>query len=80
MYFAVIDCGIINSRIYIVNGKKEIVGKASKKVGVRDTTIQGSNTVLKSGFLTSLMTTASLEVLFKGTKISEPIANLSLEL
>jgi len=49
MYFAVIDCGITNSRIYIVNGKKEIVGKASKKVGVRDTTIQGSNAVLKSG-------------------------------
>lgn len=49
MYFAVIDCGTTNSRIYIVNGKKEIRGKASKKVGVRDTAMQGSNAVLKSG-------------------------------
>jgi len=49
MYFAVIDCGTTNSRVYIVNKKKEIVGKASKKVGVRNTAIQGSNDVLKVG-------------------------------
>jgi 2-dehydro-3-deoxygalactonokinase len=49
MYFAVIDCGTTNSRVYIVNGKKEIAGKAAKKVGVRDTAIQGSNDVLKVG-------------------------------
>jgi len=49
MYFAVIDCGTTNSRVYIVNEKKEIVRKASKKVGVRDTAIQGSNDILKAG-------------------------------
>jgi len=49
MYFAVIDCGTTNSRVYVVNEKKEIVGKASKKVGVRDTAIQGSNDILKAG-------------------------------
>jgi 2-dehydro-3-deoxygalactonokinase len=49
MYFAIIDCGTTNSRIYIVNEKKEIVGKSSKKVGVRDVVVQGSNKILKEG-------------------------------
>ena len=50
MYLATIDCGTTNSRIYIVNENAEILGKATKKVGVRDTAINGSNEVLKQGF------------------------------
>jgi 2-dehydro-3-deoxygalactonokinase len=49
MYFATIDCGTTNSRVYIVNEKAEILGKAAKKVGVKDTVINGSNEVLKNG-------------------------------
>jgi len=47
MYFATIDCGTTNSRVYIVNEKAEILGKAAKKVGVKDTAINGNNEVLK---------------------------------
>lgn len=49
MYIATIDCGTTNSRVYIVNEKAEIVGQAEKKVGVRDTAIDGSNEKLKEG-------------------------------
>jgi 2-dehydro-3-deoxygalactonokinase len=49
MDLATIDCGTTNSRVYIVDDQGTILGKASKKVGVRDTAIQGSNLVLKEG-------------------------------
>lgn len=49
MKFATIDCGTTNSRIYIVNEQADILGKATKKVGVRDTAIHGSNQILKDG-------------------------------
>ncbi len=49
MLFATIDCGTTNSRVYIVDQSGKIFGKASKKVGVRDTAIQGSNVFLKEG-------------------------------
>jgi 2-dehydro-3-deoxygalactonokinase len=49
MYLATIDCGTTNSRVYIVDTQGTILGKASKKVGVRDTAIQGSNAALKEG-------------------------------
>jgi 2-dehydro-3-deoxygalactonokinase len=49
MNLATIDCGTTNSRVYIVNEDAEILGKAAKKVGVRDTAIHGSNEVLKDG-------------------------------
>ena len=49
MNLATIDCGTTNSRVYIVNEGAEILGKAAKKVGVRDTAIHGSNEVLKEG-------------------------------
>lgn len=49
MNLATIDCGTTNSRVYIVNEDAEILGKAAKKVGVRDTAIHGSNEVLKEG-------------------------------
>ena len=46
--FAAIDTGTTNTRIYIIN-KNEIVGKAYKKIGVRDTAISGSKKLLKQG-------------------------------
>ena len=49
MHLAVIDCGTTNSRIYIVNDSAEIVAKASRKLGIRDAVIGGSNAVLKNG-------------------------------
>jgi len=49
MYFAIIDCGTTNSRVYVINGEKEVIGKGTRKVGVRDTAIHGSNNILKKG-------------------------------
>jgi 2-dehydro-3-deoxygalactonokinase len=49
MYIATIDCGTTNTRVYIVDEKGNIVKRASKKIGVRDTAITGSNKALKEG-------------------------------
>jgi len=49
MYFAVIDCGTTNSRIYLLDEKYQVIKKGNKKIGVRDTAIHGSNEVLKLG-------------------------------
>lgn len=49
MYFATIDCGTTNSRVYILDNKYKVIGKGQKKVGVRDTVIDGSNEVLREG-------------------------------
>lgn len=49
MAIATIDCGTTNSRIYIVDESAKILGKATKKVGVRDTAISGSTRALKEG-------------------------------
>ena len=57
MSLATIDCGTTNSRVYIVNEAGTILGKASKKVGVRDTAISGSRATLKEG-LTEIFSTA----------------------
>ncbi len=57
MYFATIDCGTTNSRVYILDDKYRVVGKGLRKIGVRDTVINGSNEVLKEG----------LKELFEGT-------------
>jgi len=49
MHFATIDCGTTNSRVYLLNEDLAVVGKGSKKVGVKDTAVHGSNQVLKDG-------------------------------
>ena len=49
MYIATIDCGTTNSRVYVVNEEAEVLGKASKKVGVKDTASTGSTETLKTG-------------------------------
>jgi len=49
MYFAVIDCGTTNTRIYLLDENYKIIKKGTKKIGVRDTALHGSNKVLKLG-------------------------------
>jgi 2-dehydro-3-deoxygalactonokinase len=49
MFYVTIDCGTTNSRIYIVNKEGEVIAKASKSIGVRDTAVNGSNEILKKG-------------------------------
>jgi 2-dehydro-3-deoxygalactonokinase len=49
MYFATIDCGTTNSRVYIVDENAKTIGQAENKVGVRDTAIHGNNQALKKG-------------------------------
>ncbi|MGD9155526.1 MAG: 2-dehydro-3-deoxygalactonokinase [Bacillota bacterium] len=49
MYFATIDCGTTNSRVYILNGAAEVIYKGTKQIGVKDTAVNGSNEILKTG-------------------------------
>jgi 2-dehydro-3-deoxygalactonokinase len=57
MYFAIIDCGTTNSRVYILDAAADVIHKGIMQVGVKDTAINGSNEIL----------TASLKELFEGT-------------
>ncbi len=49
MYFITIDCGTTNSRVYIVDEKGNIHGKATRNVGVRNTSMTGSRECLETG-------------------------------
>lgn len=49
MFYATIDCGTTNSRVYIVDEYGKIYGKATKQVGVRDTATTGSKDTLRNG-------------------------------
>jgi 2-dehydro-3-deoxygalactonokinase len=49
MYFATIDCGTTNTRVYLLDSAYRVIGRGQKKVGVRDTVISGSNEILKEG-------------------------------
>lgn len=49
MLYATIDCGTTNSRVYIVDGDGNVLGKAVKTVGVRDTATTGSRDTLRNG-------------------------------
>jgi 2-dehydro-3-deoxygalactonokinase len=49
VYFATIDCGTTNSRVFVLDECLRVVAKGSKKVGVRDTAITGSRQVLREG-------------------------------
>jgi 2-dehydro-3-deoxygalactonokinase len=49
MYFATIDCGTTNSRVYVLDEGLRIVHKGTRKVGVRDTAITGSREALREG-------------------------------
>jgi len=48
-YIGIFDCGTTNSRFSAVDESGKVVGKASTKIGVKDTAVQGSNLALKSG-------------------------------
>lgn len=50
-YIGIFDCGTTNSRFSIVDAGGTVVGKASTKIGVKDTAVQGSNRALKSGLV-----------------------------
>jgi len=49
MYLASIDCGTTNTRVYIIDSNANVLGKGTRKVGVRDTSITGSRDLLKEG-------------------------------
>jgi len=49
MFFATIDCGTTNSRVYLLDENCNIINKGEKKVGVRDTAINGTNRILREG-------------------------------
>lgn len=49
MHIATIDCGTTNSRVYIVDEAGRVLTRASRKIGVRDTAINGDNRALKEG-------------------------------
>ena len=49
MYFATIDCGTTNSRVYVLDERLRVAAKGAKKVGVRDTAITGSRRTLQEG-------------------------------
>ncbi|MBA7531078.1 hypothetical protein ES705_23289 [subsurface metagenome] len=65
MHFAIIDCGTTNSRIYLLNDNYNVINKGSKKVGVRDTAINGTNEILKQGLkeiFEKILKNAGLEI------------------
>jgi 2-dehydro-3-deoxygalactonokinase len=49
MAIVAIDCGTTNSRIYVIDSHDNIVGKGSRKVGVKDTAESGSTDILVNG-------------------------------
>jgi len=67
MYFAIIDCGTTNSRIYLLDENYQVIKKGNRKIGVRDTAIHGSNKVLKLGLKKLIEET----VLSSGLKIQD---------
>lgn len=65
MYIASIDCGTTNSRVYIVDTQGNVVGKGTRRVGVRDTSMTGSKDTLKQGLkeaLADALVSAKLEL------------------
>lgn len=49
MYYITIDCGTTNSRVYVVDGAGTIIAKATRHVGVRNTSMTGSKDELENG-------------------------------
>lgn len=47
MYFASIDCGSTNSRVYILDEKGNLHGRSERHVGVRDTSIHRTSEYLR---------------------------------
>jgi 2-dehydro-3-deoxygalactonokinase len=53
MHIAIVDCGTTNTRVYIVTKEGTISGKARRKVGVRDASINGGKDALKHAIKTA---------------------------
>ncbi|MFA5446992.1 MAG: 2-dehydro-3-deoxygalactonokinase [Sphaerochaeta sp.] len=49
MALIALDCGTTNSSMYVIDEHDQIIGKAVKKVGVKDTAETGSTEILKTG-------------------------------
>lgn len=47
--YAVIDCGTTNTRVYVIDENRNIVGQGLRKVGVRNTSMTGSKDALRQG-------------------------------
>lgn len=56
--FAIIDCGTTNTRVYILNEDDRIVGQGVRRVGVRNTSMTGSNAMLKKGICDAILEAA----------------------
>lgn len=56
--FAIIDCGTTNTRVYILNEDNRIIGQGARRVGVRNTSMTGSNAVLKAGICDAIQEAA----------------------
>jgi len=56
--FAIIDCGTTNTRVYLLNAENQIVGQGVRRVGVRNTSMTGSNAMLKQGICEAILEAA----------------------
>ncbi len=48
-YFAVIDSGTTNSRVYLLDNNRQLVAQREKKIGVRDAALSGTSETLRLG-------------------------------
>ncbi|MBC7189119.1 2-dehydro-3-deoxygalactonokinase [Candidatus Aerophobetes bacterium] len=74
MYFAVIDCGTTNSRIYILDREKRVVSKIFENFGVRDVAVHGSKEILKENLHKAFLRVAR-EGKVNGRKIKFAVAS-----
>ncbi len=65
--FAIIDCGTTNTRVYLLNDDRQIISEGTRRVGVRNTSMTGSNAVLKQGICEAIEEAAENA----GTSVSE---------
>lgn len=77
MYFITIDCGTTNSRVYVVDVAGKVYAKATKKVGVRNTSMTGSRDCLREGLKQTVDHAISLAQEQAGIKHSQIKAILS---
>ena len=86
MYYITIDCGTTNSRVYVVDEKGTVLAKATKKVGVRNTSMTGSNACLREGLMETALPMMR-EIILEGmaenvffTRFPDDIGELILQL
>ena len=57
--FAVIDCGTTNTRVYVLDDDNRCIGRGERRVGVRNTSMTGSDRVLKDGLCEAIRDAAA---------------------